>query len=67
MELQLEDSSVAEPPAAGAAGVPAPVIRSHSLNTTLVLRDGLATELVVASDKVSGETIKAEVRVTAIK
>jgi hypothetical protein len=68
--LSFSDSSVAEqtgPTAVRTGAKDWPVIRSNSLNTTLMLRDGQPTELVVAADKVSGETIKAEVRVTTIK
>jgi hypothetical protein len=70
LELNIADSSVAEPSAStqrGPAAAGSPVIRTNSLNTTLMLRNGQATELVVATDRVSGETIKAEVRVTEIK
>jgi hypothetical protein len=69
LELRLEDSSVAEPatPSSTAVLRNFPVTKSNSVNTTLLLRDGQPTELVVAADKVSGETIKAEVRVTTIK
>ncbi len=42
-------------------------MRSNTLRTVLIVRDGQSTELVVATDKTSGETIKAEVRVTEIR
>jgi hypothetical protein len=69
LELRLEDSSIAE--SSGRATLPSPatspVVRSNSFNANVTVRDGQPTELVVASDKVSGETIKVEVRVTTIK
>lgn len=68
LELGLEDSSVAERLGGGSAvNIGAPVMRSNTLRTVLIVRDGQSTELVVATDKTSGETIKAEVRVTEIK
>lgn len=68
LELGLEDSSVAERLGGGsAANIGAPVMRSNTLRTVLIVRDGEPTELVVATDKTSGETVKAEVRVTEIK
>ncbi len=68
LELGLEDSSVAERLGGGsAANIGAPVMRSNTLRTVLIVRDGQSTELVVATDKTSGETIKAEVRVTEIR
>jgi hypothetical protein len=69
LELRLNDTSVTEPPAPSAAEPTRtmPILRTHVLSTRLILRDGQTTELVVAADKVTGETIKAEVRVTVVK
>lgn len=69
LELILNDSSVADGPGreAASAAQPMPVIRSNSLRTSLVLRDGQPGEIVIATDKVSGETIKAEVKITTMK
>jgi len=62
--LALEDSSLAEGTQPGPG---APVIRSYSVTTRLFLRDGQLSQFNVATDKVSGETIQAQVTVTAIK
>ena len=72
LTLAMEDSSVAEGPRTSAFGIGTatttmPVIRTYSINTLLILRDGEATTFNVATDKVSGDTIRAEVTVTALK
>jgi hypothetical protein len=62
----MDDSSVAEGPAP--SGIPnMPVIRSYRVDNMLVLRNGETTIFNVATDKVSGDTIRATVTVTALK
>ena len=66
LALTLDDSSVAEGPAP--QGLPdMPVIRSYRVENLLILRSGEATTFNVATDKVSGDTIRAQVTVTALK
>lgn len=64
----LDDSSVAD--ANGTqdptAGVTAPVFRSYRITTNLVVKDGERQEINVATDKVSGETVVAEITVTGL-
>ena len=66
LNLSLEDSSLSEGTAPNSAGTP-PVIRSYRISTLLVLRNGEATTFNVATDKVGGDTIRAQVTVTALK
>ena len=64
--LTMDDSSIAEGPAP--SGIPnLPVIRSYRVDNLLVLRNGETTTFNVATDKVSGDTIRAQVTVTALK
>jgi hypothetical protein len=65
--LTLEDSSLADG-SGGTTGINGlPVIRSYRISTQLVLRNGETTTFNVATDKVSGDTIRAQVTVTALK
>lgn len=41
--------------------------RSFSYSNTLYLRDGQTQEIIVASDRTSGETVKASVKLTIVK
>jgi hypothetical protein len=45
----------------------APSFRTYRSTNTLVLRDGQSTQFTVATDKVSGEIIKANVTLTVLK
>jgi hypothetical protein len=64
----LDDSSVAD--ANGTqdptAGVTAPVFRSYRITTNVVAKDGVRQQINVATDKVSGETVVAEITVTGL-
>ena len=65
--LTLEDSSLADGPA-GTAGINGlPIIRSYRISTQVVLSNGETATFNVATDKVSGDTIRAQVTVTALK
>jgi hypothetical protein len=44
----------------------APVIRSYQINTYLVAKDGERQQVNVATDKVSGETVVAEITITGL-
>jgi hypothetical protein len=65
LNLSLDDSSLSEGTTPGSSTPP--VIRSYRITTMLVLRNGEATPFNVATDKVSGDTIRAQVTVTALK
>jgi hypothetical protein len=71
LSLVMDDSSLADQPANVATGgvttTSFPIIRSYRIDTLLVLRNGEATTFNVATDKVSGDTIRAQVTVTALK
>jgi hypothetical protein len=68
----LDDSSVADADAdaSGAGGatgaVMTPVIRSYRITTNVVAKDGERQQVNVATDKVSGETVVAEITVTGL-
>ena len=47
--------------------VGAPTLRSFRSSNELVLRDGQSAEFTAATDKVSGETIRVEVKLTVLK
>jgi hypothetical protein len=66
VNLTLDDSSLSENATANNPAVP-PLIRSYRITTMLVLRNGETTTFNVATDKVSGDTIRAQVTVTALK
>ena len=64
LRLTLDDSSVLEQPDQTNK---APVIRSYVVTTTLIVRTGEAMQVNLATDKTSGETITAQVTLTALK
>ncbi|MEO7189687.1 MAG: hypothetical protein ABI051_01375 [Vicinamibacterales bacterium] len=64
LDVEIDDSSVLDNGPMTANG---PVIRSSNLRGTVVARDGSAQTFATATDKLTGETIKAEVTVTALK
>jgi hypothetical protein len=41
--------------------------RTLSVSNTLVLRDGQMLPFVVGTDRITGETLRAEVRLTVLK
>jgi hypothetical protein len=67
LSLTLDDSSLPEGfgNALGPAGPP--VLRSYRIQTLLVLRSGETSTFNVATDKVTGDTIRAQVTLTALK
>jgi hypothetical protein len=67
LSLTLDDSSLPEGfgNAIGVSGPP--VLRSYRIQTLLVLRNGETTTFNVATDKVTGDTIRAQVTMTALK
>ena len=67
LSLAIEDSSLGDTPGVEAGTAKLPVIRSYQFSTELILRDGQMATVNVATDKVSGETIRAQVTVTSIK
>lgn len=68
LDLTVDDSSLADSgDALTAPSFKAPVIRSYVVTTTLILRDGETVQANVATDKVSGETITAQVTLTVLK
>jgi hypothetical protein len=68
LSVSIEDKSVY---AATGDAVPAaaqgPVIRTYQSSNTLILRDGQTRQFTAATDRVNGETIRAEVTLTVIK
>jgi hypothetical protein len=59
----MDDSSVAD--STSPSGVP--VIRSYRVDNLLVVRNAETTTFNMSTDKVSGDTIRAQVTVTALK
>lgn len=72
LSVTVQDSSVyaqEKTAQSGATGMVNgyPVIRSFQSNNSLTLRDGQSAEYVMATDKVSGEVLKVNVTLTAVK
>ena len=72
LNLAVQDSSVygqEKTPQTASLGLVNgyPVIRSFSSQNSLVLRDGQSAEYVMATDKVTGEVLKVNVTLTAVK
>lgn len=44
-----------------------PVFRSYQSTNTIVLKDGETTQFTAASDRVSGEVVRVEVKITVLK
>ena len=69
--LTIEDTSVFTAAdslnTAGQRGSGLPTLRTFRTTNALILRDGQSTEFTAASDKISGEVTKAEVRISLIK
>jgi hypothetical protein len=64
VRLTIQDSSVA--PQEGLTRTP-PVLRNYRIVTTVVTRDGQMSQVNLSTDKNSGETVTAQVTVTALK
>ena len=66
VQLNFDDSSVMDSNAPGASTL-GPVIRSNSFSSSILVREGQPLQFSVATDKVSGETLKAELTLTVLK
>ena len=44
-----------------------PILRSYQSNNSVVLKDGESQRFTTASDRISGETVSAEVTLTVLK
>jgi uncharacterized protein YgiM (DUF1202 family) len=44
-----------------------PVFRSYQSSNTLFVREGQTTQFTAASDRVSGEVVRVEVKLTVVK
>jgi hypothetical protein len=64
--LSFDDSSVAEQNSQGTGSL-APVIRSNAFSSNVLVREGQPLQFSVSTDKVSGETLKAELTLTVLK
>jgi uncharacterized protein YgiM (DUF1202 family) len=52
----------------GASGMSEyPVLRSYQSTNTLFLKDGQTTQFTAASDRISGEVVRVEVKATVVK
>ena len=69
LDINIEDSSVSDGPSSGS--VPktneVPAFQSFNLSDSLILKDGQSSELLAATDKVTGEVTKIDVTLTVIK
>ena len=65
LQISIEDSSFANT-GATRQGDP-PVIRTFRLSNQVALRDGQSTQFTAATDRVSGEVIRAEVTLNVVK
>jgi hypothetical protein len=68
LDLTIDDSAIASDPVApGAPRSEHPAFRSFRSSNTLVLKDGQTSQYTTATDKVSGEVVKADVTVNIAK
>ena len=69
--LNLDDSSVLEANTQAerqaAANAPGPIIRSNSFSAGVIMRDGQPQQFSLTTDKISGETMKAELTLTVLR
>jgi len=67
--LGIEETTVAPPPSQvqGVQTASPPVIRTLRFNDTVVVRDTETRQFTAATDRVTGETVKIEVTVRAVK
>ena len=66
LDITIDDSAIATEPQ-GASRPEHPSFRSFRSSNTLVLRDGQTAQYTTATDKVSGEVMKADVTLTVVK
>ena len=68
LTLSVDDTAVLPRDAGQASGAPGiPVFRSFRARNTLVLRDGQTRSFTAAADRVSGEVVRVEVTLRALK
>lgn len=67
LHISIEDQSFANPQGAISQPGEPPVIRSFRLSNQVVLRDGQSTQFTAATDRISGEVVRAEVTLTVSK
>ena len=65
--ISIEDQSFANPQGAITRPGEPPVIRSFRLSNQVTLGDGQSTQFTAATDRVSGEVVRAEVSLTVVK
>ena len=69
--VNLEDASVLEASTPAerqvAENAPGPIIRSTSFAAVLIVREGQPQQFSLTTDRISGETMKAELTLTVIK
>lgn len=63
LTLTIEDTSVVP----GDATATPPTLRDYRSTNGLILRDGQSTQFTAASDKVTGEELRAQVTLTVVK
>jgi type II secretory pathway component GspD/PulD (secretin) len=66
LDITIDDSAIATEPQ-GASRPEHPSFRSFRSSNTLVLKDGQTAQYTTATDKVSGEVMKADVTLTIVK
>jgi hypothetical protein len=67
LHISIEDQSFANPQSAITRPGEPPIIRSFRLSNQVVLKDGQSTQFTAATDRVSGEVVRAEVTLTVSK
>ena len=70
LNIEINESSVVTETAelrASGSSEGRPVFRSYQSTNTIVLKDGETTQFTAASDRVSGEVVRVEVKVTVLK
>jgi len=67
LAITIDDSSVYPEGEPTKSPTGAPSFRSFRSSETVVLRDGQSTQFVAATDKITGETVKVDVRLTVVK
>ena len=67
LAITIDDSSVYPEGEPAKSPTGAPSFRSFRSSETVVLRDGQSTQFVAATDKITGETVKVDVRLTVMK
>jgi hypothetical protein len=71
VDVIIEDTSIFKDDERNGAGTAQaddqPVLGRYRTQNNLVMKDGQSAELTVASDKVTGEVVKAEVTISVLK